>query len=88
MKQASLLSNGPGICIRNMDCEKCFEAFESQEEYSNHMRGHYGNAASVPSYYSKEDYPMGRDYAASMTKKSWLKKTDMRSLILETHGSM
>ena len=70
-----------------MDCEKCFEAFTSQEEYSAHLRGHYGNPSSIPTYYSMEDYPMGWDYA-NANKKSWLSKSDMRRLLLETQGAM
>ena len=69
-----------------MDCGKCFEEFTSQEEYSMHLRGHYGPPSLVPSYYSKTDYHMGRDYPE--TKKiSWLSKTDLRKLLFDTYGA-
>lgn len=70
-----------------MDCEKCFEAFDSQEKFSLHVRGHYGAPSEVPAYYSKSDFRMGRDYPESK-KISWLSKTDIRRLLHDTYGSM
>jgi hypothetical protein len=71
---------------QNIDCEKCFEVFNSQSEYLDHMRGHYGPRSEVPTYYSRKDFPMGREYAA-FKKTSWLSKNDLKQLLFESYGA-
>jgi hypothetical protein len=70
-----------------MDCEKCFEAFVSQGDYLDHLRGHYGARSEVPAYYFRKDFPMGRDFA-EFKKTSWLSKNDLKLLLFETYGAM
>ncbi len=69
-----------------MDCEKCFEAFASTEEFSEHVKIHYGAPSVVPAYYSKSDFGMGRDFPETK-KVSWLSKNDMKRLLHDTFGS-
>jgi hypothetical protein len=69
-----------------MDCEKCFEVFASTEEFSEHVKGHYGAPSLIPAYYSKTDFNMGRDYPGDK-KLSWLSGNDMKRLLHDTFGA-